>query len=106
MLMSLVRWVLALTLGFIAWGAFSAGDTIPAVPMLAGALVVLPPVGNLLARLAPAVKRPAVAIAIGFALVLAGLALVGLTSGERMAPDRPDASDTVTALDGRAEAGS
>ncbi|MGY0633915.1 hypothetical protein [Luteimonas sp. A478] len=105
MLITLVRWVLALMLGFIAWGAFSAGDTIPSIPMFAGALVVLPPVGHLLGRLARPVKRPAVAIAIGFVLVLGGLALAGLTAGGGMAPDSPHAADTVTVPDGGAQAG-
>ena len=87
-LLKLVRWLLALVLGFIAWRALSLGDIAPGALMLAGALVIVPPVGALVARLAPAVARDAVAIALGFALAIAGLAVAGLdddlapTSGE------------------------
>ena len=81
MLINLVRWLAGLTLGFIAYGALLAGDIIPFILMLAGALVVLPPVGALIGRFVAPVARHGVAIGLGFALVLAGLAVTGLTSG-------------------------
>lgn len=86
LLLKLVRWALALVLGIIAWRALSLGDIVPGVLMLAGALVIVPPVGALIARLAAPVARHGVAIGLGFALVLAGLALAGLDP-ER-GPDR------------------
>lgn len=93
MLIKLVRWALALALGFIAFGAMYAGDTVPAILMVAGALVILPPVGAFVGRFAPPVARHGVAIAIGFALVLAGLAVTSLTSGGAKAPDGSEAAD-------------
>lgn len=81
LLLTLLRWALALALGFIALTALRAGDTLPALVMFLGVLVVLPPIAALLGRLAAPLARPAVAIGLAFALVLAGLALVGLTSG-------------------------
>lgn len=86
MLLKLVRWVLALVLGFIAWRALSLGDIVPGVLMLAGALVIVPPVGALVALAAAPVARHGFAIGLGFALVLAGLALAGVDP-ER-GPDR------------------
>jgi len=86
LLLKLVRWGLALVLGLIAWRALSLGDTVPGVLMLAGALVIVPPVGALVARLAAPVARHGFAIGLGFALVLAGLAAAGLDP-ER-GPDR------------------
>ncbi len=81
MLIKLVRWIAALALGFIAYGALLAGDIVPFILMLAGALVVLPPVGALLGRVIAPLNRHGMAIAVGFAFVLAGLAVTGLTSG-------------------------
>lgn len=78
LLLTFVRWALALALGFIAFTALQAGDTLPALVMFLGALVVLPPIALLLGRLAAPLARPAVAIGLAFALVLAGLALAGL----------------------------
>lgn len=91
MLLNIVRWLLAVVLGFIAWRALSLGDIVPGVLMLAGALVILPPVGGLVARLAPAVARDGVAIALGFALAMAGLAAAGLN------PERVPAAEEAAA---------
>ena len=81
MLVKLVRWLAALALGVIAYGALYAGDTVPFILILAGALVVLPPVGALVGRFIAPVARHGVAIALGFALVLAGLGVASLGSG-------------------------
>lgn len=96
MLINLVRWLAGLALGFIAYGALRAGDVIPFILMLTGALVVLPPVGSLLGQLIAPLNRHGMAIAVGFAFVLAGLAVTGLTSGgaresaaHEPAPDAP-----------------
>ena len=43
MLVKLVRWLAGLALGVIAYGALYAGDTVPFILILAGALVVLCP---------------------------------------------------------------
>src|SRR5690554_7130666 len=92
-LIKLVRWLAGLALGFIAYGALRAGDTIPFTLMLAGALVVLPPVGALAGRLATPVGRHSVAIALGFTLVLAGLAVAGLTSDRAPVPGETPGSE-------------
>lgn len=90
-LLKLVRWLLALVFGFIAWRALSLGDIVPGALMVAGALVILPPVGALVARLAPAVARNAVAIALGFALAIAGLAVAGMDDDLAPASGEPRA---------------
>lgn len=97
LLLKLVRWALALVLGFIAWRALSLGDIVPGVLMLAGALVILPPAGALVARFAAPVARHAVAIGLGFALVLCGLAIAGLDSERApVAAEPPGANDFST----------
>ena len=85
MLVKLVRWLAGLALGVIAYGALYAGDTVPFILILAGALVVLPPVGALVGRFVALVARHGVAIALGFALAIAGLAVAGLGDGGRAA---------------------
>lgn len=85
MLVKLVRWLAGLALGVIAYGALYAGDTVPFILILAGALVVLPPVGALVGRFVAPVARHGVAIALGFALAIAGLAVAGLGDGGRAA---------------------
>ncbi|MFZ7096740.1 hypothetical protein ACOPJQ_02280 [Luteimonas dalianensis] len=103
MLIKLVRWVAALALGLIAYGALRAGDVVPFLLILAGALVVLPPVGALLGRLAAPVGRHGVAIAVGFAFVMAGLAVTGLTSGgARESAARTSASNGPVSADAEA----
>lgn len=92
-LLKLVRWLLALVLGFISWRALSLGDIVPGLLMLAGALVIVPPVGALVARLAPVVARDGVAIAVGFALAIAGLAVAGLNPDRVPAPEEPTARE-------------
>ena len=96
MLLRLVRWVLALVLGFIAWRALSLGDIGPGVLMLAGALVIVPPVGALVGRFAAPVARHAVAIGLAFTLVLAGLALAGLDPERSPALEEPATGELAT----------
>lgn len=86
-LVKLVRWLAGLALGVIAYGALDAGDTVPFILILTGALVVLPPIGALVGRFVAPVARHGVAIGLGFALVIAGLAVAGLGDGRRPASD-------------------
>lgn len=79
-LLKVVRWVLGLFLGFMAFGALVTGAFAATAVMMAGVLVIIPPSGAWIGRFIAPVARHGAAIGIGLLLVFIGFVVAAMTS--------------------------